>query len=99
MKVITYQKHSRECSVHNSRLKDHSSHYNHVASILLALATSTLPTMPITEHHSGLDLNQYHLLGCALYSSAIEAFSGASHTKFEEYLHTRTNKSRLTLEK
>ena len=51
--------------------------------------------MSIAEDQSGLDLNQHHPLGCAPSTSAIEAFSGTARTKFEEYLHTRTDKSRL----
>jgi len=55
--------------------------------------------MSIADDHSGLDLNQYHALGHAPSKSAIEAFSSAARTKFEVYLSTRTNKSRLILEK
>ena len=55
--------------------------------------------MSVIEDHGGIDLNQFHPLGCAPSTSAIEAFSGAARSKFEEYLHTRSNKSRLTFEK
>lgn len=49
--------------------------------------------MSNAEDNGGLDLNQFHALGCALSTSAIEAFTSASCTNIEEYLNARTNKS------
>ena len=48
--------------------------------------------MSLAEEYIEIDLNQFHPLGCAPSASAIDAFSGAVQTQFEEYLHTRSNK-------
>jgi len=42
--------------------------------------------MSVAEDNAGINLDQLHLLGSAPSTRALEAFSGAARTKFEEYL-------------
>jgi len=52
--------------------------------------------MSVVEHNGGINLDQFHPVPVA---SALDAFSGAACTMFEEYLHTTSNKFRLAFEK